>query len=295
MKDLGPVGTLLGMSVTRNRQQGWLKIDQNRYIKDVLKRYNMETCHPTATPANPGDILSKEDNASTAEEIQQMAAIPYRSVVGSLMYAAHVTRLDVANAVRVLARYMANPGEKHWMAAKRCLRYLAGTPELGITYRRGDASIPQLSGYSDATWAGDLDNARSTTGVAFMLAGGAVSFTSRLQQTVARSSMESEYMALFEAAQLAKQLRDLLAHLGAEQRSPTKIYEDNEACATIANPRSYTRRARHIDVRFHFTREAVEQGIIELTRIATNDQLADILTKNLPSPQLPKLRNLLMG
>jgi hypothetical protein len=107
--------------------------------------------------------------------------------------------------------------------------------------------------------------------------------------------MESEYMALFEAAQLAKQLRDLLTHLGAEQRSPTKIFEDNEACATIANPRSYTRRARHIDVRFHFTREAVEQGIIELTRIATNDQLADILTKNLPSPQLSKLRNLLMG
>jgi len=294
MKDLGEVSNLLGMNVTRNRREGWLKIDQERYIQDILKRYNMEDCHPTVTPANPGEILTKEDCAPEGGPLDATTH-PYRSVVGSLMYAACVTRVDIANAVRILARYLENPGEKHWAAAKKCVRYLAGTKDLGITFWQGNGDIPVLQGYSDANWAGDLDNARSTTGVVFTLAGGAISFISRLQQTVARSSMESEYMALFEAAQTAQQLRQLLAHLGAEQPRPTEIFEDNEACATIANPKSYTRRSRHIDVRYHFTRETVENGIISLARISTDDQLADLLTKNLPAPRLAKLRDLLMG
>ena len=295
MKDLGEVSNLLGMNVTRNRQEGWLKIDQERYIQDILKRYDMESCHSTTTPATPGEILTKEDCAAEGQQLDPTTH-PYRSVVGSLMYAGHVTRPDISNAIRILARYLESPGEKHWAAAKKCIRYLAGTKSLGITYQRGSVGeLPKLQGYSDANWAGDLDNARSTTGVVFMLAGGAVSFTSRLQQTVARSSMESEYMALYEAAQTAQQLRQLLTHLGVEQPNATEIYEDNEACATIANPKSYTRRSRHIDVRYHFTREAVENGIITISMVSTDDQLADLLTKNLPAPRLSKLRGALMG
>ena len=295
MKDLGEVSNLLGMNVTRNRQEGWLKIDQERYIQDILKRYNMESCHSTTTPATPGEILTKEDCAAEGQQLDPTTH-PYRSIVGSLMYAGHVTRPDISNSVRILARYLESPGEKHWAAAKKCIRYLAGTKSLGITYRRGSVGeLPKLQGFSDANWAGDLDNARSTTGVVFMLAGGAISFTSRLQQTVARSSMESEYMALYEAAQTAQQLRQLLTHLGVEQPSATEIFEDNEACATIANPKSYTRRSRHIDVRFHFTREAVENGIIAISMVSTDDQLADLLTKNLPAPRLSKLRSALMG
>jgi len=252
----------------------------------------MESCHATTTPATPGEILTKEDCAAEGQQLDPTTH-PYRSVVGSLMYAGHVTRPDISNAVRILARYLESPGEKHWAAAKKCIRYLAGTV---ITYRRGNVGeFPNLQGYSDANWAGDLDNARSTTGVVFMFAGGAISFTSRLQQTVARSSMESEYMALYEAAQTAQQLRQLLTHLGVEQPSATEIYEDNEACATIANPKSYTRRSRHIDVRFHFTREAVENGIIAISMVSTDDQLADLLTKNLPAPRLSKLRSAVMG
>jgi hypothetical protein len=259
----------------------------------MLDRFGLTECNAARIPADPGQILSKSDNAQTEAEKADMSNKPYRSLVGSLMYAAWVTRPDVANAVRVLSRYMQEPGERHWLAAKRCLRYLAGSKSIGITYRQSEPEDQRLEGYSDANWAGDLDNARSTTGVAFMLAGGVISYSSKLQATVARSSMESEYMALFEAAQTAEALRNLLQHLGAQQTDPTPIHVDNTACQLIANPNSYTKRSRHIHVRYHFTREAIEQNIITLIRVSSENQLADGLTKNLPAPRFNTLRSIL--
>jgi hypothetical protein len=293
MKDLGEVSQLLGMQVTRDRSAGTLKIDQTKYIQDMLDRFGLTECNAARIPADPGQILSKSDNAQTEAEKAGMSNKPYRSLVGSLMYAAWVTRPDVANAVRVLSRYMQEPGERHWLAAKRCLRYLAGSKSIGITYRQSEPEDQRLEGYSDANWAGDLDNARSTTGVAFTLAGGVISYSSKLQATVARSSMESEYMALFEAAQTAEALRNLLQHLGAQQTDPTPIHVDNTACQLIANPNSYTKRSRHIHVRYHFTREAIEQNIITLIRVSSENQLADGLTKNLPAPRFNTLRSIL--
>jgi hypothetical protein len=296
MKDLGEVSQLLGMQVTRDRHTGTLKIDQTKYINDMLDRFGLTDCNSTRIPADPGETLSKEDNAQTETEKAEMAVKPYRSLVGSLMYAAWVTKPDVANPVRVLSRYMQEPGERHWLAAKRCLHYLAGTKSIGITYYRSEESEDrELKGYSDANWAGDLDNARSTTGVAFILARGVESYSSKLQTTVARSSMEREYMAVFEAAQTAEALRNLLQHLGEQQGSPTPIHVDNTACQLIANPHSYTKRSRHIHVKFHYTREAIEREIITLIRVSSESQLADGLTKNLPAPRFTQLRAILQG
>ncbi|CAN0071865.1 unnamed protein product, partial [Phaeothamnion confervicola] len=290
-KDLGSVHHLLGMRVTRNRSEGTLKIDQERYICDMLKRFNMDSCNASYLPADTHTTLTKDGIVSTLSRgteptAEKTAVRPYQSLVGSLMYAAYVTRLDVANAVRVLARFMQGPTEQHWLAAKRVLRYLAGTRGLGIEFRRGNGGPLRLVGYCDANLAGDLDNGRSTTGVIFMAAGGVVSYASRLQKSVARSTMEAEYMALFEAGQTAVLLRNLLEKLGAAQLEATPLHEDNEACMLMANSAGHTRRSRHIAIRYHYTRELIEDNVIQLVSTATHGQLADGLTKNLPRERL---------
>jgi molybdopterin-guanine dinucleotide biosynthesis protein A len=296
-KDLGNVGTLLGMQVTRDREKGLLKITQTRYVEEMLSRYGLQDSNPVLTPSEPGESLSQDDCPTTEQERRRMQQAPYANLVGSLMYAARGTRPDIANAVRVLARFIQNPGEKHWRAAKRVLRYLSGTRDLGITYHRAGepGGAAGLAGYSDADWAGDLDNRKSTTGTAFMLAGGVISFTSKLQTVVARSSTESEYIALFEAAQTAQSLRQLLKDVGEPQHEPTPLYEDNQACIIISNPKAYTKKSRTIDVKYHFTRELVEKGEICVLPIPTAQQLADICTKNLPAPRLRLLRDELLG
>ena len=298
IKDLGDVHHLLGMRVTRDRQQGMVKLDQEHFIIEMLERFDMATCNKVRSPALPGDTVTKESCPTSTEEIAVMKEVPYRSLVGSLMYAAHVTRPDIANTVRGLGTVAHNPGEEHWLKAKRCLRYLSGTKELGLVYWRKDRLEEQqllLTGYVDADWAGDSHSGRSTSGCLFMVAGGAVAFASRLQKSVARSTMEAEYMALFEAAQMAIILRDLLQHMRQPQLEPTIIFEDNTACIALANSQGYTKRSRHVNIKYHFTREQVQSGIITVQQIGTKEQLADGLTKNVSPARLEELRDVIMG
>ena len=217
------------------------------------------------------------------------------SLVGSLLYAAVVTRPDIAFAVQRLGRHLQASGPEHWRAAKRVLRYLKGTRQLGIQYRGAGAGEPQLQGYCDADWGGDVETRRSTTGYVFQLAGGSVSWTRRLQRTVAWSSTEAEYMAVCAAVHEVTYLRRLLGGLGYPQMQPVTIYEDNQSCIALSvNPMQH-QRTKHIDIRYHFTRERVEAGEVELVYISTNDQLADLLTKGLQKPRMEALRARVLG
>jgi hypothetical protein len=259
----------------------------------MLDRFNMLDCNATKLPATADQQLTKADCPTTDEGKLEMASKPYRSLVGCLSYISYVTRLDVSNAVRALSSFSNNPGEPHGTAAKRCLRYLSGYPELGIVYksaaRLGGAPL-ELVGYCDASWGDHPDSARSTTGFVFVLAGGPVAYASRLQKSTARSTMEAEYMALFEGAETCEQLRDLLKHVGEQQRGPTALYEDNAASIAIANANGCpSKAARHIKIRYHYVRELVQD------RIISELQLADGLTKNLPQARLEELRAKLMG
>ncbi|CAM9135743.1 unnamed protein product, partial [Phaeothamnion confervicola] len=218
----------------------------------------------------------------------------YWSIIKLLMYATCITRLDVAYQVRSLARYGAAPTAAHMMAAKRVLRYLIGTLTLGLLYYWQPAAVAatatpatataaaslELVGYSDANLAGCLDSGRSMTGGLFLLAGGVAAFSSRLQHSVARSMMESEYMALFDAAQEAEQLWTLLAHLGLEQMAPTATHEDNTAALAASMAAGHTRQSRHIRIRYHFTRELVAADVIAVEQVTTAGQLTDCLAKN---------------
>jgi len=207
----------------------------------------------------------------------------YASIVGGLMFAACVTRPDIMCAVGQLSQFLNNPSSKHMSAAKRVLRYLKGTSSLGITYRPPPL---HLQGYSDADWAGDMDTRRSTTGYIVMLNNGAIAWKSRRQPTVALSTMESEYMALTDATKELKWVRMLLAELGHSNNKsadeiPTVVFSDNQSAIALGkNPVSHA-RAKHIDLRHHFIREAIQDQIIWVQYIPTAEMTADSLTKAL--------------
>lgn len=292
MKDLGELTWILGMEVKRDRSRRRIEISQQAYINLMLKRFGMSECKAVGTPAEGvlTRIVTKDgDKPDTL----------YMSIVGSLLYASIMTRPDISFAVQALGRHMQASGPEHMVAAKRVLRYLQGTKELGLVYEAGDisrGSKPSIVGYSDSDWAGDHDTRRSTTGYLFMLNnGGAVSWSSKLQPTVALSSAEAEYMAVCAAVQEAIHLRQLISDLGYMQDQPTVIFEDNQGCiAMSANP-VFHKRTKHIDIRYHFIRERITSGDVELRYVATEYQLADLLTKALPRPRINSLRSSTLG
>jgi hypothetical protein len=152
-----------------------------------------------------------------------------------------------------------------------------------------------MIGFSDSNWAGDLETRRSTTGYVFKIGGAAVSWQSRLQQTVALSTTEAEYMAACAAVQEAIYLRRLLADLGIEQAGPTVIMEDNQGCCAMSTNPIHHQRAKHIDIRYHFVREQSARGTIKLLWIATEEQQADLLTKALGPQKVAYFRNKMLG
>lgn len=286
MKDLGELTWILGMHITRDRENRTLEIHQSAYIDQMLERFGMADCYTESVPAL--EPLPRRDATSGGKPDKT-----YMSLVGALLWSAMISRPDVAFAVQVLGRYLQASGPEHMSAAKRRLRYLKGTRDRGIKYG-GKGNDLTLVGYSDSDHAGDKDTRKSTTGYVFVLNGGPVSWGSRLQDTVAASTSEAEYMAACAAAQEAIHLRQLLKDLGLEQKKATVIYEDNNAAIAWSENPLGARRAKHIDVKYHFVRERVAMGQIKLDYIASANQLADLFTKPLKE-KFAGLRDKLLG
>ena len=284
MKDLGALSYILGMEIKRDREVRTLEITQKAYVEKMLQRFGMEECKPVGTPAE-GNLVRRKEAGPDRE---------YMSMVGSLLYAAMVTRPDIAYAVQALGRHLQGSTNEHFAAAKRVLRYLKGTKELGLKYGM-TAGKPIIVGFADADWASDKETRRSVTGYLFTLNGGAISWSSKLQPTVALSTSESEYMAACYAAQEAIHLRRFLGSLGFTQGEPTTIYEDNMGCIGMSENPIMHQRSKHIDIRFHFLRETVANGQVLLTFIPTMEQLADLLTKALPKARTQGLRDQVLG
>ena len=279
---------------------GNITLSQKKYMRDTLAKFGMLDCAVASSPMEPGCHLELTPSLGSAPpsapdvQVTTPAEVPtatseYRALVGSLMYLMISTRPDLAYSVGYLARFMNNHNITHMQAARRVLKYIAGTVELGITYRHGDTSF--LRGYSDSDWASDLNTRRSTTGYLFLAAGGAVSWSSRLQQTVALSSTEAEYMALSEAAREAMALRELAKDLHWTSADPILIKEDNQGALAMAYNPVHFAKTKHIHIRHHFIREKVSDHDISIEYIPTDSMLADALTKPLAAPTLTRLRN----
>lgn len=211
MTDSGEAKYVLGMHIERDRQAGTIKLHQRKYLLEVLERFHMAECNPVSTPADPAAKLTVDMAPNYEAGREEMANVPYQEAVGSVMYAAQESRPDIQYAVHTVSRFNNIPGNPHWNAVKRIMRYLRGTIDAKLTYRRDDTA--GLHGYSDADWAGDVSDRRSVTGYVFLLQGGAVAWNSRKQPTVALSTTEAEYMALATATQEAIWLRSLYGEI----------------------------------------------------------------------------------
>ncbi|CAG7821978.1 unnamed protein product, partial [Allacma fusca] len=205
--------------------------------------------------------------------------LPYRQLVGSLIFLAKCTRPDISFAVSKLSQFLNSYDKDHWKAAKQVLRYLKGTSNLGIRYNPGRTL--KLTGYSDSDYAGDKTERKSTSGQVFFLGKQLISWTSRKQPCVAMSSTEAEYIALASAAREAIWLRRFLNELGYHQDQPTTIFVDNQSTIKLAKNPELHSRTKHIDVRYHYTRTLVEAGEIQVEYTPTTSQKADGLTKAL--------------
>jgi len=281
--DLGEISKFLGVTIERNRVLKTLKIHQADQILKLLEQHSMLDCNGGATPMEPKrKVIEPIPDEGIKDQYQQ--------IVGSLIYLSVVTRLDIAYSVMYLTRYMHSPSKEQFVIAKRVLRYLKTTPTLGIVY--GDQS-PDITGYTDADWAADAHDRKSVSGYLFVLAGGPITWKSKKQSVVALSTMESEYIAACTAAQESVWLMRLIAEITSSAVKRVTLFEDNNACIALSsNPISHA-RSKHIDIRFHYLRECVSNGWVQLVKIPTDKMLADILTKPLHAPKFVALRDAL--
>ena len=274
MTDLGDAKLVLGIQFTRNRQQRTIALSQASYARDVVHSYAADASHATDTPTLPTVrlVTALESHTATPRDVQQ-----YQSAVGALMWAAICTRPDLSYAVGQLSQHANNPDKSHFRALFQCIRYLRGTMDYRLTYtgEGREQDVPALTGYSDADWAGDINTRRSTTGHVFRLCGGAVSWQSKRQRTVAQSSVEAEYMAAASATKEAIWLRELLTGIGYQPSGPTVLRVVNEGAIALADNPRHHELTKHIAVRYHVIREHVAGGTVVLNHVSTEQQVAD--------------------
>ena len=271
---MGQLHYYVGVCIVQDKENKQVFLHQGQYIEKILKKFGQREAKPVSTPADLNVKLQKEDDVSRPVDV-----ISYQSAIA--------TRPDIAQAVGVVSKFCANPTQSHFTAAKRILRYLKGTVSLGLSYKKCADGL--LTGYSDADWAGDVDDRHSTSGNVFSLARGAVSWLSKKQAAVALSTAEAEYVALSTATQEAIWLRRLLTDGGEPLEEPIVIHKDNQGAIAMAkNPVGHA-RTKHIDIRYHFVREGVQNGVIVLKYVATDEMIVDILTKPLPKHRFEKL------
>lgn len=275
MKDLGPANKILGMQIHRDKNNRKIWLSQENYLNKILRRFNMQDCKPISTPLPVNFKLSSNMSPSNEAERREMSRVPYASAVGSLMFAMICTRPDIAQAVGAVSRYMANPGREHWNTVKRILRYIKGTSNVALCYGGSELTV---RGYVDSDFAGDLDKSKSTTGYVYTLAGGAVSWMSKLQRVVALSTTEAEYMAATQACKESIWIQRLLEELGHKQEKIV-LFCDSQSALYIAKNPAFHSRTKHIRVQYHFVREVVEEGTVDMQKIHTNENLADVMTK----------------
>nr|AFP55546.1 gag-pol polyprotein [Rosa rugosa] len=270
MKDLGNLKYFLGIEVARGKD--CIVLSQRKYVLDLLAETGMLDCKPVATPI--------EQNHQLAEYLDQVPTNKgrYQRLVGRLIYLSH-TRPDLAYAVSVVSQFMHNPSEAHMDAVFRILQYLKSAPGKGLIFSK--YSHLDVSGYTDADWAGSITDRRSTSGYFTFVGGNLVTWKSKKQKVVARSSAEAEYRGMARGLCEMLWLRNLLNDLGFRQKKAMPLYCDNKAAIEIAHNPVQHDRTKHVEVDRHFIKEKLDGQIILFPFVPTEEQLADILTKAL--------------
>nr|KAJ0194254.1 hypothetical protein LSAT_V11C800406360 [Lactuca sativa] len=271
MKDLGEVDTILGIKVKRTG--GQISLSQSHYIEKILTKFQHLNIKEFNTPFDSSVKLKVNSGRAVAQ-------LEYASAVGSMMYATHCTRPDIAFAVSKLSQYTVNPGTEHWKAVGRVLGYLKRTSTFELTY---SSSNGILEGYSDASWIDHTSDSKSTSGWIYTLVGGAISWASKKQTCIAHSTMEAELIALAAAGKEAEWIQDLLMdiRLWDIPMPSIPIYCDSEATLSKVYNAVYNGKSRHVGLRHNFVRQLIESGTIKVVYVKTSRNLADPFTKPL--------------
>jgi len=320
MSDLGPAKRYLGIDIVRH--EDYIALHQQSFIQDLLKKNKMEHCKGVSTPLDKNTCLHRprQSDSFGNHSSSNIANLPlstadYQSLVGSLQWLMMATRPDLAYTTSTLGQFNSQPTTESIQAAKRVLRYLQFTSDFALHFpskqsylQNQDSKLSQASqsaelipdqpiGYTDSDWAGDKVDRKSTYNYMFTLFATAVSWKSQKSSTVALSTTEAEYIGACEASKEAIWITRLVNDVSPNQArrqtapNPCLIYGDNQgAIALVENPRSH-QRTKHIDIRYHFIRQAYQKNLIHLQYIPTAQMTADIFTKALP--QEPHYRHML--
>ena len=281
-----PPTRYIGLNISRDRPNKRVFISQSHMIEKLSSRFGMSKMIPKTIPADPS-IRLIASKCPKSEGEKTTSPYPYREAVGALLYLALMTRPDISYAVGQVSKYCQNPNESHWNAVTQIFAYLNGTMDFGI-WLGGERT--GLIGYTDADFAGDKSDYRSTSGSIFFFHGGPVSWSSKKQSCTALSTTEAEYIAACEATKTAVWLSCLLQDFSGTDQQKVPMYCDNESAVRLAYNAEFHQRTKHVLVRYHYIRQQVAEGKIEVKYISTTDQLADIFTKALPSPKFISMR-----
>ena len=314
--DVGTVEWFLGIRIYTSPDRRVIQLSQATYIKDILNSIpNADALSISPVPMDAHVVLSTSMSPDNDIDREYMSTIPYRTVVGKLMYLMVCSRPDISFAVCTVARFLSNPGRQHWNAVLQILKYLKGTTDCRITYRRLDEEHPTLHGYADANWANyDIDTRRSHSGFVFFYVNGPVAWKSKLQTSISLSTMDSEYYCMGDSSKEGVSLHETtdefqspLSMVTSVSRPvsipsasstvprPLRIRVDNTSSIKLAANPVFHRRSKHIAIRHHFIRELVTNNIIVFEYVPSADNVADIFTKPLRKKDFRRLRSLLMG
>lgn len=286
--DLGDCRWMLGMEIRRDRAKGIMTISQQAYTERVLKQFDLLECRPRSLPmAHNGELELTPRDGTPVKPLDAKGKQLYQSIVGSILYAACLTRMDLSHTTAKLAQFCAAPAEHHMLAAKHALRYLAGTRTLGLVFRRSGNKIINPTVCPDASWISEIDTGRSHSGVITLINDNPIHWWSKRQSMVALSSTEAEYIAMGEAAKDAVWLREwLIAVLGVTAPININIMCDNQAAIKIAANNTDSARTRHYSARHHYIRELIHDNQLKIEWTNTRKQPADMLTKQLTEEKL---------
>ncbi|KAK9928322.1 hypothetical protein M0R45_025465 [Rubus argutus] len=279
MTDLGELKFFLGIEVLQ-RSDG-IFICQRKYATEVLERFGMAESNSVRNPIVPGQKICSDECGAKVD------ATLFKQMVGSLMYLT-ATRPDLMFVVCLISRYMGSPTQLHFAVAKRILRYLQGTVDHGVYYKRDGAS--DLVGFTDSDYAGDIEDSKSTSGYVFMMSGGAVAWSSRKQPIVTLSSTEAEFVAAVACACQAVWMRKVLKEISHDQTGSTLIMCDNTSAIKLSKNAVFHGRTKHMRVRYHFLRDLTKECVVQMMFCGSQDQLADLMTKPLKFGAFKKLR-----
>ncbi|XP_047148767.1 uncharacterized mitochondrial protein AtMg00810-like, partial [Vigna umbellata] len=268
IKDLGELKYFLGLEVARSKKG--IHLCQRKYTLDILEETGMEGCKPSTTP------FLRDTSPLYKLDSQLDDPGPYRRLIGKLLYLTN-TRPDLCYTINLLSQFMQFPTEHHYRAAQHVLRYLKSTPNEGLFFAAD--SPMHLKSFSDSDWASCLNTRRSTTGFCVFIGTSLISLKSKKQKTVSRSSTEAEYRALAATVCEIQWLHYLLKDLQIEESGVPILYCDNKSARHIAHNQSFHERTKHIELDCHVVREKIQEGLLHLLPVRSDEQLADVFTK----------------